>query len=68
MKPLLDTCVWGGAKDDLDHAGHDVVWSGDWDSDPGDTALMAFARQEGRILVTIDMDFGELSVLRGLPH
>jgi len=36
MKILLDTCVWGGARKDLEAVGHDVVWTGDWPKDPGD--------------------------------
>lgn len=34
MKLLLDSCVWGGAVAELQTAGHDVVWSGDWEDDP----------------------------------
>ena len=41
MKLLLDTCVWAGALVELRAAGHDVVWSGDWDKDPGDQAILA---------------------------
>jgi hypothetical protein len=26
---LLDTCVWGGANDELPATGHDVLWTGD---------------------------------------
>ncbi|MEM1206904.1 MAG: DUF5615 family PIN-like protein [Acidobacteriota bacterium] len=68
MKVLLDSCVWGGAKQTLVEAGHDVVWSGDWDSDPGDTEILSVAHREGRVLVTLDKDFGELAVLHGAPH
>lgn len=68
MKVLLDSCVWGGAKDELAAAGHDVVWTGDWEEDPGDEEILSMAQQEGRVLVTIDKDFGQLAVLRGLPH
>jgi hypothetical protein len=28
MKILLDTCVWGGARKDLEAVGHDVVGQG----------------------------------------
>jgi hypothetical protein len=31
MKLLLDSCVWGGALAELQAAGHDVVWAGQWD-------------------------------------
>lgn len=68
MRLLLDTCVWGGARPALEAAGHEVVWAGDWDEDPGDEEILALARAEGRILVTLDKDFGELAIVRGLPH
>ena len=68
MKVLLDTCVWGGAKQPLEAAGHDVIWSGDWPSDPGDEEILAQAYREGRVLVTLDKDFGELAVVYGQPH
>jgi len=62
MRLLLDTCAWGGARTVLRNAGHDVVWSGDWDNDPGDEAILALAYQEQRVLVTLDKDFGELAL------
>ena len=65
---LLDTCVWGGASKSLREHNHDVVWTGDWEIDPGDLAIMEFAHAEERILVTLDKDFGELAVVKGLPH
>jgi len=43
MKVLLDSCVWGGAKSVIKAAGHDVTWSGDWPSDPGDEAISQLA-------------------------
>ena len=54
MKLLLDTCVWGGAKAELIRKGHDVVWVGEWDHDPGDKVLLERATSEGRVLVTLD--------------
>lgn len=68
MKILLDTCVWGGAVDLLKAAGHDVVWAGDWLTDPGDNEILSLAHREGRILITLDKDFGELAVVRGQAH
>ncbi len=68
MKLLLDSCVWGGAVGRLRAAGHDVVWSGDWSADPGDEEILARALAEGRVLVTLDKDFGELAIVRELPH
>ena len=68
MKVLLDTCVWGGVLKALTDAGHDVVWAGDWPTDPGDEEILDRARQESRVLVTLDKDFGELVIVRGQPH
>jgi predicted nuclease of predicted toxin-antitoxin system len=68
LKPLLDTCVWGGAVTELQAAGHDVIWAGNWDEDPGDEEILTWAYSEGRILVTLDKDFGELAIVRGYPH
>lgn len=68
MKLLLDSCVWGGAKPELIASGHDVIWVGEWDSDPGDEEILAIAAQEGRILVTIDKDFGELAIVQDRIH
>jgi predicted nuclease of predicted toxin-antitoxin system len=68
VKLLLDTCVWGGAVELLKAAGHDVVWAGDWSTDPGDDEVLALAHREGRILITLDKDFGELAVVRGQAH
>jgi predicted nuclease of predicted toxin-antitoxin system len=68
MNLLLDTCVWGGAVDELRAAGHDVVWAGEWSEDPGDEEILARAHAEGRILVTLDKDFGELAIAFGLRH
>lgn len=64
MKVLLDACVWGGAKKVLAEAGHDVIHAGDWSNDPGDDEILTRAHQEGRVLVTLDKDFGELIFLR----
>lgn len=68
MKILLDTCVWGGVLQTLKSAGYDVIWTGEWDKDPGDEEILAFAHREGRILVTLDKDFGDLVFVFGLPH
>lgn len=68
MKVLLDTCVWGGVKQTLERAGHDVIWSGDWEKDPGDDEILATAHRENRVLVTLDKDFGELAIVFGQAH
>ncbi len=68
MKILLDTCVWGGVLNALKVAGHNVIWTGDWDKDPGDIEILSYAYEEKRILITLDKDFGELAVVYGYPH
>ena len=68
MKLLLDSCVWGKARSELESSGHDVIWAGDWEHDPGDSEIMAQAYREGRILVTLDKDFGELAIVKRLNH
>jgi predicted nuclease of predicted toxin-antitoxin system len=68
MKVMLDTCVWGGSLHELREAGHDVVWTGEWNEDPGDDEILACAHAEERVLVTLDKDFGELAIVHGLPH
>jgi predicted nuclease of predicted toxin-antitoxin system len=45
-----------------------VDWVGEWTTDPGDEQILDYAKNAGRVLVTIDKDFGELAVVRGLPH
>jgi predicted nuclease of predicted toxin-antitoxin system len=68
MKVLLDTCVWKGARTDIEAAGHDAIWAGDWDNDPGDMEILDAAHRERRVLITLDKDFGELAFLLKMPH
>ncbi len=68
MKVLLDTCVYGGGVEILEAAGYDVIWAGNWPQDPGDEEILRRAYSEGRILITLDKDFGELAVLFRKPH
>ena len=68
MKLLLDACVWGGAVEELQAHGHNVVWVGDWESDPGDREILSVADVERRVLVTLDKDFGDLAVREGQSH
>ena len=68
MKLLLDSCVWGGSRKTLEESGHDVKWAGDWEKDPGDEEILKIAGKEERILITLDKDFGELAIVRGVKH
>lgn len=68
MRVLADSCLAGQAVALLRAAGWDVVWSAEADHDPGDEALLEAAHRGGRVLLTIDKDFGELAVLHERPH
>ena len=48
--------------------GHDVIWAGAWPVDPGDDEVLRRAHAEGRVLITLDKDFGELAVALRRPH
>lgn len=65
---LLDSCVWGGALSELQTWGWDVAWGPADNPDPGDEQVLAWAQRTGRVLVTLDKDFGELVHNRGLAH
>ena len=65
MKLLLDTCVWSKATEELSAAGHDVIWTGAWPQDPGDEEIHALALRDGRVMGTLDKDFGELAIVHG---
>ena len=68
MKALLDVCVWGGARDVLLAAGHEVESAAGWPRDPGDPQILAHAHQNGQVLITLDKDFGEIAIVRRQPH
>lgn len=68
MRVLLDSCVWGPARFDLEAAGHETDWVGLWGNDPGDEQILEHALRHGLVVVTLDKDFGELAVVTGLRH
>ena len=69
MKVLLDSCVWAGARHALVDAGHDVTTVADeWSADPGDQKILDAAHASGRVLITLDKDFGELAVVKNVEH
>jgi predicted nuclease of predicted toxin-antitoxin system len=63
MMVLLDTCVSGTLRQPLRAAGHDVIGTGEWEEDPGDESILDYAHSEGRVLITLDKDFGTLAIL-----
>lgn len=68
MRVLLDTCIPRSLHDAWVEPGHEVAWAALQPLDPGDAELLERARREDRVLVTMDKDFGELAVVRRLPH
>jgi predicted nuclease of predicted toxin-antitoxin system len=63
VKFLVDRCAGSRLAAWLRTEGHDVLESRERGSDPGDKALLAWAREEQRVLVTLDTDFGKLLFL-----
>jgi predicted nuclease of predicted toxin-antitoxin system len=68
VKFLVDRCAGKRLADWLRQQGHDVVESRELGPDPGDRTLLETAFQEGRILITIDTDFGSLIFQEGFTH
>lgn len=68
MKFLVDSCAGRLLAEWLREQGHDVVRVRDRGRDPGDVVILRWAVEEGRILVTMDKDFGALSHRDRLEH
>ena len=68
MNILLDSCVSSKIGDIISDEGHDVEWVGDWDEDPGDDVILETAFINQQILITLDKDFGELAIIKRIPH
>lgn len=68
MKFLVDRCAGRRLAEWLRQQGHDVVESRERGPDPGDRVILAWATAEGRVLVTMDKDFGEFIFGEGAPH
>jgi predicted nuclease of predicted toxin-antitoxin system len=68
VKFLFDACVSSGVSRKLQSEGHDTLWAGDWPENLGDDEILERAHREGRILITLDKDFGELAIVHAKPH
>ncbi len=68
MRFLVDRCAGARLAEWLRSNGHDVIEARELGPDPGDRALLELAEADGRVLVTIDTDFGELIHLHDVPH
>jgi predicted nuclease of predicted toxin-antitoxin system len=65
---LIDRCAGRRLAEWLQAQGHDVVEARTLGPDPGDLTLLCWAADDGRILVTIDTDFGALLHTRNASH
>ncbi|WP_295429606.1 DUF5615 family PIN-like protein [uncultured Thiodictyon sp.] len=68
MRFLVDRCAGRRLADWLREQGHDVRSATEVWPDPGDQALLEWARREERVLITIDSDFGALVFRAGEAH
>jgi predicted nuclease of predicted toxin-antitoxin system len=69
MKFLLDQSTDARLITFLAELGHDATRIGaDYPGGISDEHVLAIARDERRILITDDRDFGELVIRSGLPH
>ena len=66
MKLLLDECVDARIAGPLRALGHDVLLVHERDPSASDREVLALARADTRVLITSDLDFGELLVRSGL--
>lgn len=68
MKFLVDRCAGHRLAEWLKRQGHNVLESRQLGPDPGDRVLLEKAAQEGRVLITMDKDFGRFIFSEGIPH
>ncbi|MBI3098369.1 MAG: DUF5615 family PIN-like protein [Planctomycetes bacterium] len=68
MRFLIDRCAGHLLAEWLRARGHDVAESRDRGPDPGDRAVLGWAHAEGRVLITLDKDFGALIFGQSAPH
>jgi len=65
MNLLADENVEAARVEWLRHSGHDVVWSTEQFPSEADPVVLEIAMQSSRILLTRDLDFGELVYREG---
>jgi predicted nuclease of predicted toxin-antitoxin system len=68
VKFLIDRCAGHRLAQWLQTQGHDVLESRDRGPDPGDRILLDWALAEGRILITMDKDFGAFIFVDDAQH
>lgn len=68
MKLLLDENLGRSVARELRKQGHDILAIGDEFAGVIDSAVLAKARHDKRVLITRDKDFGELAFKVGQAH
>lgn len=68
MRFFIDRCAGRRLAAWLRAQGHDVAEAQERGPDPGDRALLAVATAEGRMLVTMDKDFGQFVFVERAEH
>ena len=65
---LLDACLSPRCAEALRAEGFDVDYVGDWPVVAADADIVRAAAESGRVIITLDKDFGELAVVAGMRH
>jgi len=65
MRLCANENISGDCVSKLRHAGHDVLWIRESAPGSSDSAVLARAYEETRVLITFDKDFGQLVFQRG---
>jgi predicted nuclease of predicted toxin-antitoxin system len=68
LKFLIDRCAGTLLPMRLRALGHDVAEVRDRGPDPGDRVILQWGATEGRIVVTMDKDFGQFLFVENSPH
>ena len=68
MRFLVDRCAGRRLAEWLSEQGHGTLEARELGPDPGDAALLQQAYELGRVLVTLDSDFGSLAVRDQQEH
>lgn len=68
MKVLLDTSIWEVLYRLLHKRKIDVEWVGHWEQQPSDHALLTYALEQEKIIVTLGEDLAQRIDAENLPH
>lgn len=68
MKFLVDVCAGGRLAEWLRNQGYDVCEVRERSPKMSDSEILQWANSEGRIVITVDKDFGTLTIALGQSH